>query len=437
MTAPGTRRDFLRASARVVAAAGLAPAAFTRRASAKNGTLRIATWAHFVPAYDEWFDQTFTKAWGERNGVKVVVDHVSVGELRARATGEIAARQGHDLFGFLAPPPALEAHVLPLNDVVTECERVYGKLPGFIHQGTYNPKTQSYFALADSWAPAPLHYRTDWWDEVGFRPDTWAEVRDGARKIREKNGATAGFGLAPEQDSNMALRGLLWSFGAAEQDEAGRVAINSKATVEALRLMATIYKESMTSDVFLWDPSSNNRMFVWGRGSIIQNPISAIRTAERNNPEIAAVTGLAPPAAGPRARLGPAHVVHCYVLWKFGANHDLAKRFLVDLVGASRDAFQASEFYNLPAFPRAAANLRARLAADKQNPRAYVTLADAERWSVCPGYPGYATAAIDEVLHASVIPHMFARVARGAESPEDSARRAEAEMKKIFQKWAR
>ena len=42
----------------------------------------------------------------------------------------------------------------------------------------------------------PLHYRTDWWGEVGIRPDTWESVRDGARKIREKLGIPAGFGLA-------------------------------------------------------------------------------------------------------------------------------------------------------------------------------------------------------------------------------------------------
>ena len=102
-----TRRRFLGTAARAAATTGLGLAGLVRRSSASGQTLRIAQWAHFVPAYDEWFDQTFPRAWGERNGVKVVVDHVSVGELRARAAGEVAARQGHDLFGFLAPPPEI------------------------------------------------------------------------------------------------------------------------------------------------------------------------------------------------------------------------------------------------------------------------------------------------------------------------------------------
>ena len=57
--------------------------------------------------------------------------------------------------------------------------------------------------------------------------------------------------------------------------------INSKGTVEAIKLMTAIYKESETAEVFTWDPSSNNRFFVSGKGHIIQNAISAIRTLEK------------------------------------------------------------------------------------------------------------------------------------------------------------
>ena len=166
----------------------------------------------------------------------------------------------------------------------------------------------------------------------------------------------------------MTLRGLLWGFGAAEQDEAGQVAINSPAAVEAVKLMATIYRESMIADVFMWDAASNNRAFVWGQASIIQNPISAIRSMEKSNPELAKQVMLAPPAAGPAARLAPANVLHCYVVWKFSDKIELAKRFLVDLVAASDEGFRASEFYNLPCFPRAVRDLPRKLGARQGRP---------------------------------------------------------------------
>src|SRR5262249_45342137 len=152
---------------------------------------------------------------------------------------------------------------------------------------TYNPRTKRYFGMADSWMPDVIHYRKDWWDDVGVKPESWEQVREGARKIKDKHGVPAGFGLAPEVDTNIMLRGLLWSYGAAEQEEAGTIAINSKATAEAIRLMTAIFKECMTPEVFTWDPSSNNRLFVAGKGSVIQNAISAIRTAEKRAPEVA------------------------------------------------------------------------------------------------------------------------------------------------------
>jgi multiple sugar transport system substrate-binding protein len=335
--------------------------------------------------------------------------------------------------------------VTPLTDVVTECERRFGRLLGFAHRSTFNPRSKQYFAVPESWAPAPLHYRSDLWGLAGVKPDTWELVREGARKIREKRNVPAGFGLAVEPDSNLTLRGLLWSFGAAEQDEAGQVAINSPATIEAVKLMSSVYRESMTSDVFMWDAASNNRAFVWGQASIVQNAISAIRSMERSNPLLAAKAVLAPPAAGPAGRLAAANVIHCYVLWKFSDKADLAKRFLIDLVAAAETSFRASEFYNLPCFPKAVPDLARKLGTPqpgsgrKPAPGTpddrYVLLAEAAEWSSNPGHPGYVTPAVDETFQRGIIPAMFARAARGDQSPEASVRTAEVEMRRIYARW--
>jgi len=437
------RRHVLRGAA--IVAAGLGGLA--RRARAAAPVLRISQWTHFVPGYDEWLDRKFAREWGERNGVTVEIDHLALTEIRARADTDVATQQGHDLVAFPEPPAGYEAHLMPVTDVVTECERRFGKLPAFIHRATFSPRTKQYFAVPESWAPAPLHYRTDLWAEAGFKPDNWEHVRDGARKIREKRAIPAGFGLSPEPDSNMMLRGLLWAFGAAEQDEAGQVAINSPAAIEAVKLMATIYRESLIPDVFLWDAASNNRAFLWGQASIIQNAISAIRSMEKSNPELVRKAALAPPAAGPAARLAATNVLHCYAIWKFSDKAELAKRFLLDLIAAADDGFRASEFYNLPAFPRAVRDLAKKLGGAKTTtpPRPgvamptdrYALLAEADRWSVAPGHPGYFTPAIDETLQRGIIPLMFARAARGEQTPEASVRAAEAEMRRIFTRWQR
>jgi multiple sugar transport system substrate-binding protein len=385
-----------------------------------------------MPEFDDWLDRKFAREWGARNGAQVVVEHVAAGDLRARAAMDVAARRGHDVFAFLDPPASFQPYALPLDDVVAECEQRFGKAVPSVARATYDPRTRHHFALCESWVPAPLHYRTDWWEEAGVRPDTWEHIRDGARKIKERHGMLAGFGLAPEPDSNAVLRGLLWAHGAHEQDEAGQVRINSRETVEAVKLMTAIFRDAMTADVFTWDPSSNNRLYVSGRGSIIQNGVSALRTAERQNPDVARNTALAPAAGGPRARLGCVQLVHCYVVWKFSPQPDLAKRFLVDLIAAGAEALRASEMYNLPAFPRVVPDLRSRLGADKP----YQLLAEAGQWSALPGHPGPASGAVDEAVQRFVVPRMFARAVRGEQAAEASVRQAEGELKQIFARWA-
>jgi multiple sugar transport system substrate-binding protein len=237
----------------------------------------------------------------------------------------------------------------------------------------------------------------------------------------------------------MALRALLWSFGGAEQDPDGRVTINSRQTVEAFKYMRALYKEAETPEVFVWDPSSNNRGALSGKLSFVLNAISVTRAAEKENAELAAKLQLVPPLAGPARRLAPVAVMDCYVIWKFAENKEGAKQFLVDLTDSFADAFAASEFYNLPSFPATVPNLRELIANDPKAspPDKYELLGQALDWSTNLGYPGYATAAIDEVYSEFVLPNLFARVAREELEPVDAARAAERELKRIFAKWSR
>ena len=77
-----------------------------RRRRSRARSLRILTWSHFVPAYDTWFDK-FAGEWGEKNGVKVRVDHIPHLELPARLAAEFAAGAGHDLINRRPSSPGL------------------------------------------------------------------------------------------------------------------------------------------------------------------------------------------------------------------------------------------------------------------------------------------------------------------------------------------
>jgi multiple sugar transport system substrate-binding protein len=431
------RRAFVRAAgtAALAAGAGLVP----QRGRAQPRTLRIMQWSHYVPAYDKWFDGVFCKQWGEKNGTQVIVDHISVGEINARAAAEVSAQRGHDLFMFLAPPAAYEKQVVDHAEIYQEVERKWGRCIDLGVRSTFNPRTKKYFAFSDSYVPDPGNYRQDLWAQVGFPngPDTWDDLRAGARAIKQKHGNPCGIGLSQELDTNMALRALLWSFGASEQDEEGRVVIHSPQTVEALKFMRALHKETQTGEVFTWDPSSNNRGILAGKLSFVLNAISVTRTAERDHPEMSKKIQLVPALRGPVRRLAAEHAMDCYVIWRFAENKEGAKRFLVDYVDGFAAAFKASEFYNFPCFPRTVPDLKEQLANDPkaQPPGKYQVLGGVLDWATNVGYPGYATAAIDEAFNTFVIPTMFAKVARDELSPEDGARAADKELRRIFDKW--
>ena len=93
-----SRRQFVKATGLGVTGASIATMLDARQAPAqtRGTTLRILQWSHFIPAYDTWFDK-FAEAWGDKNDVKVRVDHIPHLELPARMAAEFAAGAGHDI----------------------------------------------------------------------------------------------------------------------------------------------------------------------------------------------------------------------------------------------------------------------------------------------------------------------------------------------------
>jgi multiple sugar transport system substrate-binding protein len=193
----------------------------------------------------------------------------------------------------------------------------------------------------------------------------------------------------------------------------------------------------MTPEVLAWDPSSNNRFMLSGKGSLALNAISITRTGE--NKKIAVVDNiwLARAAKGPVRAIGLEHVMDVYVIWKFAKNIEGAKQFLVDYIDNFKQAFIESEFYNFPCFPDTVPDLQKQIAHDSKAkpPTKYKVLEDVLDWATNVGYPGYANAAIDEVFSTWVVNTMFAEAASGARSPEDALAKAHKKCQGIWKKW--
>jgi multiple sugar transport system substrate-binding protein len=435
-----TRREFAKLTGAGALATGVgANFLFPARAAAQQKTLKIAQWSHFIPAYDKWFDNTFTKEWGAKHNTNVIVDHIAIGEINARAAAEVAAKKGHDLFMFLSPPAAYEKQVINHAEIYQELEKKHGKAIDLAVKSTLNPKTKKYFAFSDSYVPDPGNYRIDLWSKVGYPkgPDTWDDLLKGAKKIKDTVGNPCGIGYSQELDTSMATRACLWSFGGAEQTPDGRPALKSRQTIDAVKFMRSLYKETETPEVFTWDPSSNNRAMLAGKASFVMNAISITRAAEKDNKEMSAKIGISQALKGPVRRLAAEHVMDCYVIWDFAENKEGAKQFLIDYIDDFAVAFKESEFYNFPCFPKVVPDLQKLIANDPKAdpPDKYKVLGNVLEWATNVGYPGYATAAIDEVFNTWVIPTMFAKAARDEMTPEAAVDAADKEVRRIFDKW--
>lgn len=432
-----TRRDLIKtaAGAGLVAVAG--PLARPQPAHAAKKTLKILQWSHFVPAYDKWFNTQYTKEWGAKNDTDVVVDNINLGLIPSRAAAEVSAQRGHDLVMFLSPPSVYEQQVVDMKEVYEECEKKHGKPIDLAVKSTYNPKTKKYFAFSDSYVPDPINYRADLWGDIGMKPDSWDDIRVGGKKIKDKTGIPVGVGLSAELDTAMAMRAIMYSFGAHEQDAEGNLAINSPATLEALKFVTALFRETETPEVLAWDPSSNNRQILAGKSSLVLNAISVTRAAENDKMPIHEKIALAKAAKGPVRRIGLEHVMDCYVIWKFSENIDGAKKFLVDYIDNFKQGFMASEFYNFPCFAKTVPDLAQVIGKDTKAvpPDKYAVLSDVLDWATNVGYPGYSNAAIDETFNTWVINTMFAKAATGADTPENALAAAETAMKAIWAKW--
>jgi multiple sugar transport system substrate-binding protein len=406
-----------------------------------KGDLSIMQWAHFVPAYDQWLDNTYIKQWGEKNDVQVKVDHINNALLPSAAASEVAAQRGHDLFQFLFPPSAHEKQTIPLNDVVQEVTKKLGKMSDVAYKSSYNPKTKRYYGFADNYVPDPIQYRRSHWFNAGVAPNTWDNVRKAVATLK-KAGHPVGLGMSNELDSNMFLMSLLYCYGASLQTEDGKPNINTKGTIEALKVMREIYRNGMSDEVFAWTASSNNQAFLAGRLSLAVNAISIARSAEDSgNTTLSDDTWLAPIPRGSTRALGNEHVMGVFFIWRFAQNKEAAKKYLVDQQLGYRDHFIQSKFYNFPGWTNAVKGgfkaMNKLAAADSHKPRGKYTILTtiAQKYTTNVGYPGFANAAIGEIFDRFLIPQMFAQVAQGKMTPEAAARSMQRQFTTIFNKW--
>jgi multiple sugar transport system substrate-binding protein len=252
-----------------------------------------------------------------------------------------------------------------------------------------------------------------------------------------------GLGLSPEIDSNMALRGIIWSFGASIQDADECVTVNTPEMVEAVEFVIDLYNMTMTEEVFSWDAASNNQGLIAGELSYILNSISAYRSLQKIDPEAADNIGFVPALAGPRGdQHASAHLWYIYVIPNYvevgSPEYQAAEEFMLHLTANYNQATFNSELYNFPAFETTVPQLEGWLNNDpfgSRPPDKLTVLLTAEDWVTYLGWPGPSSPAIAEIYATNVVPTIFGQAALGELSPEDAVAELETQVNAIFEKW--
>jgi multiple sugar transport system substrate-binding protein len=398
--AAGATSAAVKPAAATTPAAQAAPGGFTG-----GGSIKMLTRSHFVPAFDKWLDK-WAADWGAKNKVDMQIDHILAGELPAKIAAEVAAGSGHDLYGFSRPAdvPLYNKQLLDVSDIAKQLGDQHG---GWVELGQNIGQFEgTWKGVPEFFIDFPGLYRKDLFDQFGLKPvDTWDDLLKSGTILKDKGYR---IGIAINQKSNDSLNSwsaVLWSFGASTVAQDGKtVAINSPQTKEALAFAIELYQKTMTNEVLSWDDSGNNLLLSSGKGSWIHNPISALRTIEKEDPNLAKNIAISNSPGGPKGRNMPVSS-QGFGVAKWTTNASAVKAFLTDYYQALPEGIKASEGYNQPLLKSFRKKPMPVLGED---PRLNI-LQDFDQYARSAGYPGTPTQAAGEVEANWIVPLMVGR----------------------------
>jgi len=420
------RREFLKGALATGAAAIAAPLVFTRGAYAQDRVLKVVQWKHFVPDYDKWFD-VFAKEFGDKNKCKVEVDYVATPDLPTAIAADISRSGGHDVFHLNGTGAWLYDNVLvDVTDIANRLSKEFG---GWIAGATSIAEVRGKWLCIPHWFMSfPWIINRGYFKEVGedyTDKTTWNEVVRIGAKLK-KAGHPIGIPISQTPDSNDNLFPTMLSYKAYMFDKAGNVAFSKKEIVEVLKFGKNLFDQTMTDEVLSWDDTSNNRFIASGKGSMVCNPISAYRTAAKDQPDVYKNLDIVKPPIGVSGlRVGGARTMS-YGIYSFSKAQDLGKQFLYEMNKEGLRGMEASTGYNHPF-----------LQSFQKKPQPVIgtepkleLLQDFKDYVHFIGYPGPMTKKATSMYAKFIVPTMFAEVAKGKE-PRAAMEEAEQKLRAV------
>ena len=426
-----SKRKFLQATGGMAAilATGRAPA------FAQATTVHWLRWNDFVPACDTLLKTKLFPDAEKALGIKVNFETVNGNDLQPRITSGIQSGAGPDVIMLFNNHPHLyRASLVDVSDVAEAVAK---------EQGAFYKATVANCSVGGAFMAMPMAfvgglnaYRKSWFAEAGYNeyPKTWDQLREAGKKLKAK-GYPIGqaFGQSFGDPPGWAYP-LMWSFGGREVDKSGNVTINSKETIEAVKFMTGMWKDSCDEGGLAWDDSSNNRAFLAGTISSTTNGASIYIEASRKPDQYKQADGKplkddilhAPLPTGPGGQFG-LHLVTSHVIPKYSKNEKAAKELMKFIHTPSN--YEQWFSTGLGFYQPSTNSWETNKMWDKDPVMKPFSLIGAKASS--PGADGEPNAKAAEVLSKYLIVNMFASAIKG-QSAEDAVKAAETELKKIY-----
>ena len=440
-----TRRDFVKTAGLATGAAaglGLAGILAARKAPAyaQGASLHFLLWKNFSPPADVEILRQGTE-WGKQHNVNVKIEQINANDIPARASAAVEGKQGPDIIQFFHNWQNQYGDTLvDVTDIAADIESKYG---GYVDYAKAHAMLGGRFnAVPHTIVPNIYVVRKSYLKAAGSdwpttytktKKFTWEDLRREGKKWKAAGhpvGQTVGHTFGDAVDFTYPY---LWSFGAVERDERGRVAIGSKQCLEALKFFKALWDDAMDPAGAGWDDSSNNRAFLSGAIAATNNAPSIYLTASNNvilddkGEPLANDIGHVPNPEGP-AGVFHYHYSQQLAIPKYSKNVQAAKEFIRWLM----DKDQLSKY------------LRRGQAYQAAGLKVY--LKDI-MWDMFPalkpfrdhllegrnvGWKGSSDAKAARVVQNYVLIDMLANVATGKMSPEESLKWGESQLNAIY-----
>jgi len=426
-----TRRKVLATSGGMAAilATGRAPAV------AQQVTVHWLRWNDFVPTCDKLIREKLAPEAEKALGIKVNYETVNGNDLQPRITSGIQSGAGPDLIMLFNNHPHLYANSLvDLSDVADEVGKAQDGYYG-ISTGNCN--------VDGKWVAMPMAiigalnaYRKSAFEEAGAKtfPTTWDEYRSVGKKLKAM-GMPIGQALGQSfGDPPTFAYPLMWRYGGMEVDDKGKVVLNSKETVEAVKFMTAFWKDSCDEGGLAWDDASNNRAFLAGTISSTLNGASIYLLAAREKGKYKTDKGaeLSTDILHGELPAGPAgkfafHTYQSHVMPNYSKNQKAAKELLKFI--HSKSIYEQWFEMGLGFYTPGTKSWETHAMWDKDP--VMKPYAVAGKLGATPGRAGPPNAKAAEVLSKYLIVNMFASAIKG-QSAEDVVKACENELKKIY-----